>query len=125
MPEVDLVLGNREKERLFDHLDDDGQPRTERVAAAAHDPGRTAFTLVTAFAGHTRAFVKIQDGCDAGCAYCIVPQARGSIAAFPSTPSWLRRQNSSPPVTGRWCSPACTWAPGAATLRHRRPSPAS
>jgi threonylcarbamoyladenosine tRNA methylthiotransferase MtaB len=84
MPEVDLVLGNREKERLFDHLDDDGQPRTGRVAAAAHAPGtKPAFTLVTAFAGHTRAFVKIQDGCDAGCAYCIVPQARGPNRSLP------------------------------------------
>ena len=85
MPEVDLVLGNREKEQIFDHLDDDGQPRTERVAVAALDAAtRPAFTPVTAFAGHTRAFVKIQDGCDAGCAYCIVPLARGpnrSLAA--------------------------------------------
>jgi len=85
MPEVDLVLGNREKERIFDHLDDDGQPRSERVAAAAHAPGtKPAFTLVTAFSGHTRAFVKIQDGCDAGCAYCIVPLARGPNRSLPT-----------------------------------------
>jgi threonylcarbamoyladenosine tRNA methylthiotransferase MtaB len=85
MPEVDLVLGNREKEVVFDHLDAAGRPRAQRVAAAAHAPGaKPAFAPVTAFAGHTRAFVKIQDGCDAGCAYCIVPLARGpnrSLAA--------------------------------------------
>ena len=32
---------------------------------------------ISGFAGHTRAFLKIEDGCDAGCAYCIVPHARG------------------------------------------------
>jgi threonylcarbamoyladenosine tRNA methylthiotransferase MtaB len=85
MPEVDLVLGNREKELIFDHLDDDGRPRTGRVAAAALDRAtKPAFALVTAFAGHTRAFVKIQDGCDAGCAYCIVPLARGPNRSLPA-----------------------------------------
>jgi threonylcarbamoyladenosine tRNA methylthiotransferase MtaB len=70
---------------MFEHLDDDGQPRAKRVAAAAHDPGtKPAFTPVTAFAGHTRAFVKIQDGCDAGCSYCIVPLARGPNRSLPA-----------------------------------------
>ncbi|MHB8895664.1 MAG: tRNA (N(6)-L-threonylcarbamoyladenosine(37)-C(2))-methylthiotransferase MtaB [Candidatus Geothermincolia bacterium] len=85
MPEVDLLLGNREKEQIFLHLDDDGRPSAARVAAAALDQEtRPAFTPVTAFAGHTRAFVKIQDGCDAGCSYCIVPQARGPNRSLPA-----------------------------------------
>src|SRR5581483_6009006 len=32
--------------------------------------------LVTLFNGHTRAFVKVQDGCDATCTYCIIPKVR-------------------------------------------------
>ena len=32
---------------------------------------------ITAFAGHTRAFLKIQDGCDLRCSYCIIPSVRG------------------------------------------------
>ncbi len=32
--------------------------------------------LITFFAGHTRAFVKVQDGCDAACTYCIIPKVR-------------------------------------------------
>jgi threonylcarbamoyladenosine tRNA methylthiotransferase MtaB len=35
------------------------------------------------FAGHTRAFLKIQDGCDSFCSYCIVPYARGSSRSLP------------------------------------------
>lgn len=38
--------------------------------------GSAAATLRD-FRGHTRAFLKIQDGCDAGCSYCIVPSLRG------------------------------------------------
>lgn len=33
-------------------------------------------SLLTAFCGHTRAFVKVQDGCDATCTYCIIPKVR-------------------------------------------------
>ena len=34
---------------------------------------------ISSFNNHTRAFVKIQDGCDAFCSYCIIPYARGPI----------------------------------------------
>ena len=85
MPEVDLVLGNREKAAVFDHLDEEGRPRAARIAAAAIGPGATtSFPLVRAFSGHTRAFVKIQDGCDNRCAYCIVPLARGPNRSLPA-----------------------------------------
>ncbi len=74
LPEVDLVLGNRGKNAVFEHLDEDGRPLAGHRAPAAG----AAFVPIRAFAGHTRAFVKIQDGCDARCSYCIVPQARGA-----------------------------------------------
>jgi threonylcarbamoyladenosine tRNA methylthiotransferase MtaB len=41
-----------------------------------HLPENADELAVEEFVGHTRAFLKIQDGCDAGCAYCIVPQLR-------------------------------------------------
>ena len=34
---------------------------------------------ITAFSGHSRAFLKIQDGCDAHCTYCIIPQVRKNV----------------------------------------------
>ena len=34
---------------------------------------------ITAFSGHSRAFLKIQDGCDARCTYCIIPQIRKNV----------------------------------------------
>jgi threonylcarbamoyladenosine tRNA methylthiotransferase MtaB len=85
LAEVDLVLGNREKAAVFDHLDDEGRPRARRVAAAALGAeALPAFPLVGDLSGHTRAFAKIQDGCDARCAYCIVPLARGPNRSLPA-----------------------------------------
>ena len=68
--EIDVILGNTEKEALASHVPpgsdsagDEGASQSER--------------LLERFADHTRAFVKVQEGCDAHCAYCIIPQARG------------------------------------------------
>lgn len=40
-------------------------------------------SLLTFFAGHTRAFVKVQDGCDAACTYCIIPKVRPEMKSRP------------------------------------------
>jgi len=40
-------------------------------------------TTITYFAGHSRAFVKVQDGCDAFCSYCIVPYVRPKLWSKP------------------------------------------
>ena len=50
------------------------------------------------FPGHTRAFLKIQDGCDAFCSYCIVPRARGGSR---SPPACRGRWRGSPSLAGR------------------------
>jgi threonylcarbamoyladenosine tRNA methylthiotransferase MtaB len=39
---------------------------------------------ITEFAGHTRAFLKIQDGCDLSCAFCIIPKVRGPNRSRPA-----------------------------------------
>jgi threonylcarbamoyladenosine tRNA methylthiotransferase MtaB len=88
LPEVDLVLGNRGKSAVFEHLDEEGRPRARHDGPApARAPieaqADAPFVPIRAFAGHTRAFVKIQDGCDARCSYCIVPQARGASRSLP------------------------------------------
>ena len=62
--------------------------------------------------------MKIQDGCDAGCAYCIVPLARGPNRSLPAADVLAQVTKLVAAGLPRdWCSPACTWAPGAATWR--------
>ncbi len=52
----------------------------EEIAAAAEKikvkQRESAFGSIASFRGHSRAFIKIQDGCDAHCTYCIVPSVR-------------------------------------------------
>ncbi|MBN2018840.1 MAG: radical SAM protein [Sedimentisphaerales bacterium] len=39
--------------------------------------------LLTSFKGHTRAFLKVQDGCDGTCSYCIIPKVRPNVQSKP------------------------------------------
>jgi threonylcarbamoyladenosine tRNA methylthiotransferase MtaB len=75
---VDLVVGNQEKYHLPDLLGSlTKRPRPEVAVAdigAAREVPIAPFARV---AGRSRAFVKIQDGCQHRCAFCIVPAARG------------------------------------------------
>lgn len=74
MAEVDQVLGNEEKLELIRHL----QHRQHRVAPCRSAGQQPPAARLTCFADHTRAFLQVQNGCDAGCSYCIVPAARGA-----------------------------------------------
>jgi threonylcarbamoyladenosine tRNA methylthiotransferase MtaB len=78
MPGVDLVLGNQEKYRLPELLGslvrrERPDVRVGRIADARHVPSAP----VTRMSGRSRAFLKVQDGCQHRCAFCIVPAARG------------------------------------------------
>lgn len=69
LPGVILVLGNEEKKRI-------GEIILERLYNQSQEI-REEKTIITSRFKHTRALVKIQDGCNQSCAYCIVPKARG------------------------------------------------
>ena len=83
MPEVSRVLGNREKERFFDLALGAGD---DRVHVAAADLGRRLrITRLRPAVDprRSRAYLKIQDGCDYRCSFCIVPQVRGRSSSLP------------------------------------------
>lgn len=78
MEGVDLVLGNREKAELLDFL-----PLLERGKTGVHvsrdlQGSRLAPPESIADGDRVRAEVKVQEGCDYGCSYCIIPYLRGS-----------------------------------------------
>jgi threonylcarbamoyladenosine tRNA methylthiotransferase MtaB len=75
MPEVDLVLGTRDKLLVVDQV-------AQRLARPAPTP-LDAPALAPARA-LTRAMVKIEEGCDARCAFCIIPRARGELTSLPA-----------------------------------------
>lgn len=75
---VDLVVPNPAKTRLFDYLPDElipGPPQAIEVASS--DWGSFREEATGSFAERTRANLKIQEGCEFFCSYCIVPYARG------------------------------------------------
>ena len=74
IPGVDLVIGNREKLALAEHLAGAvrGSAPTKAVTAYPQTPDFEQ-EFISHFYGYTRAFLKIQTGCDSRCAYCIIP----------------------------------------------------
>ncbi len=84
LPGVAFVAGTAEKSRIPEMIAGLEHSRPDRVSVGDVSSLRT-FEGRSAihFAGHTRAFLKVQDGCDARCRYCIVPTARGRSRSLP------------------------------------------
>ena len=78
--EADLVCGNGDRKAILDNVQKllDGHERI--VAIAPHQRGEQFEELpVERFETHTRAFIKVEDGCNRQCAYCVIPRARGPV----------------------------------------------
>jgi len=83
---VDLILGNDEKYHIFDHLEKLHQGKLETPLTIVNDEGEFARVSGDGFisaTARTRAFLKIQEGCDYYCSYCIIPFARGRARSRP------------------------------------------
>ena len=80
LPEADLVLGTRERRAVVDAVEEYLTHRQRLVRVLPHEKSEP-FEPLEALGdeGHTRAFLKIQDGCTQFCAYCIIPYARGPL----------------------------------------------
>ncbi len=79
-----LVAGNTMKGRLPEMIWRACRPPHPRVYSEPLSPGTPFEQLpVGRLPGRTRAFLKIQDGCDSSCTYCIVPLARGAPRSLP------------------------------------------
>ena len=73
---ADLVLGAKEKFNIISYLGDLSRLQQTQVYACAIDETDT-YVGSYAIGERTRAFLKVQDGCDYKCTYCTIPQARG------------------------------------------------
>ncbi|MGB4442800.1 MAG: radical SAM protein, partial [Dethiobacteria bacterium] len=81
--QVDLIIGTHGRERLPQLVAslEKGRPRELVSPYGSHD----SFELLPAARrrGRTRGFLKIQEGCTQGCAYCIIPTVRGPLRSLP------------------------------------------
>lgn len=81
---ADIVLGNRTNTQLITRLQTYLQKRERLFCVTPHKSGEPFLGApVSGFSGRTRAHLKIEDGCDRFCAYCIIPTARGRVRSKP------------------------------------------
>ena len=78
IPEADIILGNKTNDLLPKAVQTFLQTRERQICVTPHELHDAYDTLNAAsFEGHTRAYIKIQDGCNRRCTYCIIPTSRG------------------------------------------------
>ena len=81
IPGVEVVVGTEGKENVFDHVSERGSGKPMGTPPVHEHP--SGWFSISHFRDCTRAFIKIQDGCNASCSYCIVPLTRGAHRSRP------------------------------------------
>ncbi len=74
---IDILIGNKDKSKIVELLNEWFQYKKMIVDEYSDRLKEFEDMYITEFPGRTRAFVKIQDGCDNFCSYCIIPFVRG------------------------------------------------
>lgn len=78
LTQADIVIGNRDVSKIVNAINKYDNKRIFEIDE--HQNGDLYNTIgLSSFNEHTRAFMKIQDGCDRFCTYCIIPFARGRV----------------------------------------------
>ena len=81
MEEVDIVAGTGEKNHLLSYVEQFRADRHAQLHIRSYDE-LTEYTdrgIITSMESRTRAYLKIQEGCNRFCAYCLIPFARGQV----------------------------------------------
>ena len=81
---ADIILGTRDRAKVVELIENCFAKKNKTFGVTEHPKCAEIEKLcITSFAERTRAFVKIQDGCNRFCSYCIIPYARGRICSKP------------------------------------------
>lgn len=84
LSEADIVLGNKNNAFLLKALNDRLKNKERIFAVSEHKTGDAyQNTNISSFDARTRADIKIQDGCNRFCTYCIIPTSRGRVRSKP------------------------------------------
>ena len=77
--DADIIIGNKDKSKIISLIEEYQENKNKIKRIYNLDNVSFEDMYISSFNSHTRAFVKIQDGCDAFCSYCIIPYAIGPI----------------------------------------------
>lgn len=83
IPGVTLIAGTAEKENISQIIEHLVRGDPQLLVGDIRQAREFSRLSPLKFPGHTRAFLKIQDGCNSFCSYCIVPYARGPSKSLP------------------------------------------
>lgn len=76
--DIDIILGNQEKKDIVTEVEEKQKEKIEKVSDILYERSFAEFGTTT-YTDKTRAVIKVQDGCDRFCSYCIIPYARGRV----------------------------------------------
>ncbi|MBR5516922.1 MAG: tRNA (N(6)-L-threonylcarbamoyladenosine(37)-C(2))-methylthiotransferase MtaB [Firmicutes bacterium] len=81
LPEVDIVAGTGEKNNIIEYVHEFMEARKPQKHIKAYDElcEYQDRGIITSMESRTRAYIKIQEGCDRFCSYCLIPFARGKV----------------------------------------------
>ncbi len=112
---VDVLIGNNRKKDLVPILEayfagreagtggGQGRPGRIRCGGRSAEPSSYESLRIDRIADHTRAFIKIQDGCNQFCSYCIIPYTRGRVRSRRPEEVEAEVRSLTAGATGKWC----------------------
>ena len=77
MPEIDIIIGNKDKKNIVNIINEYLKEKEKIVDLYSDFDSCFEDMFIDSFNTRTRAFVKIQDGCENFCSYCVIPRVRG------------------------------------------------
>ncbi len=83
IPGVSIVIGTNNKSKILDLIEEFKQTKKQIVRVFDLKDIKFEDMNLDKYEKHTRAFVKIQDGCNNYCTYCIIPYTRGNVRSKP------------------------------------------
>ena len=81
MDELDIIVGNSEKNKIVDIVENYSNEKKQEVGKIEEEKEFQDFGTVT-YTEKTRAVIKVQDGCNNFCSYCIIPYAKGRVRSL-------------------------------------------
>ena len=82
---VDIVTGTNEKDTLLEYVQQAADRAAQQITVRSYEDLRDFrdMGIVSSRENRTRAYIKVQEGCNRFCAYCVIPYARGPVRSRP------------------------------------------
>ncbi|MDD3241368.1 MAG: tRNA (N(6)-L-threonylcarbamoyladenosine(37)-C(2))-methylthiotransferase MtaB [Bacilli bacterium] len=80
---VNILIGNKDKSKIVEYVEEYLKTKENIIKLYSNLDNEFENMEINAFESHARAFIKVQDGCENFCTYCIIPYVRGKCRSKP------------------------------------------